>query len=352
MSNDKVGQQMTEGMESDTDKPPPKKRGRKPLTEEQKAERLAAKKQKAESQRVPPSLKVSFVCRDDDDVQTRASHPPAKDVMNPAEVISLLNSTQGGGESSAPIPSRIGDWARASASVNPTGGVTPGKASQIMEESDDDEEAQILSRPRPTVLEMSEQAIVTLMGAHTDQNSWPESTSICCWNCCHPFQGVPIPATSKIDSRRSGKLTKCHGVFCSFNCSKRYILDKSTHGAWEASSLLSLLYKKIVGHHAPIKTAPPRICLAMFGGNMSIEEYRTGFITLPATESMYDEQTRTKHVELLQDNCIPSFNRVLIQKTSGGIRSAVNPIDEIPKHERKKVLRSTVLHKSMNMSIS
>ena len=352
MSNVKTSQQMTDNMDSGTDKPAPKKRGRKPLTEEQRAERLAAKKQKVESQRVPPSLKVSFICRDDDDAQTRASHTPAKEVMNPAEVISLLNSTQGGGESSAPIPSRIGDWARASASVNPTGGVTQGDVSQIMEESDDDEEAQILSRPRPNVLEMSRQAIVTLMGAHTDQHSWPESTSICCWNCCHSFQGVPIPATSRLDSHRSGKFTKCHGVFCSFNCSKRYILDKYTHSAWEAASLLSLLHQKIVGNHTPIKIAPPRICLSMFGGNMSIEEYRAGFITLPATESMYEEQTRTRYVEMLQDNCIPSFNRVLIQKTSGGIRSAVDPTDDIPKHERKKVLRSTALHKSMNMSIS
>ena len=43
MSNVKVGQQMTEGMESDTDKPAPKKRGRKPLTEEQKATLKKAK---------------------------------------------------------------------------------------------------------------------------------------------------------------------------------------------------------------------------------------------------------------------------------------------------------------------
>jgi hypothetical protein len=323
---------------------------RKPLTDDQKAERLVAKKQKAESQRVPPSLKVSFICRDDDDARIRASQNSAKDVMNPAEVISLLNSTQAGGQCSSSIPIRINEWSTRNASVTPTAGVHPAKTSQIMEESDDDEEAQILARPSLNVLEMSEHAIVTLMGAHTDLNKWPESTSICCWNCCHPFEGVPVPATSKVN--RLGKLTKCHGVFCSFNCSKRYILDKNTHGVWEAASLLSLLHYNVVGRHISIKTAPPRICLAMFGGNMSIEQYRAGFITLPIKAEMYEEQARMKNVEILQDNCIPSFSRVLIQKTNGGIKHSESPSDEIPKHERKKILRSTALHKSMNMIIS
>ena len=329
------------------DKLAPKKRGSKPLTEEQRAERIAAKKQKADSQRVAPSLKISFVCRDDD-MQVKASHDVAREVMKPTEVISLLNSTQGSEETSS-IPSRLDSWSGYS-SINPPRRSHPVKTSQIMEESDDDEEAQILSRPRPSMLEMSEQAIVTLMGAHTNLTDWPESTDICCWNCCHPFQGVPVPATSKIDTHRSGKLTKCNGVFCSFNCAKRYILDKNTHGAWEASTLLSLLHKKIVGHHAPIKVAPPRICLSMFGGNMSIEEYRYGAITLPSTEEMYNQQSRSKCVQLLQDNCIPSFNRVLMQKTSGNLRSTANS-EEIPKHERKSILRSTALHKSMNMHI-
>ena len=341
--------QMTELHAMELEKPPPKKRGRKPLTEEQKAERTAIKKQKAESQRVPPSLKVSFVCNDDDNQSSDAPQASVMEVMQPSEVISLLNSTQTCSTGSS-IPSRLGSWSSQRQVVT---GAIPfrDQPSQIMEESDDDEDAATMARPKPKILDMSEKAIVTLMGAHTDLRQWPSSTDICCWNCCHTFKGVPVPATSTLDSRKTGKLTKCHGVFCSFNCAKRFILDKNTHGAWEASTLLSMLHKRITGHHAPIRTAPPRICLTMFGGNMTIAEYRHGFISLPVTDSMYDEQARAKSVQLLQDNCMPTFSRALIQKTNGSSR-AIAKSTEIPRHERNSVLRRSTLHKSMNMHVS
>lgn len=342
----KPDEQLTEKMQSIN--PAPKKRGRKPLTDAQKAERLEAKKQKAELQRIPPSLKVSFVCRDDEDIeQKNASHKFAKDVMNPAEVISLLNSTHGGETSACNIPPRSVAWS--SNSINTM--IHPGGVSQIMEESEDDEEASILARPRPNVLEMSEQAIVSLMGAHTDVKNWPSSTNICCWNCCHQFEGVPIPAPSKIDKRNSEKLAMCYGVFCSFNCAKRYIIDKNTHDAWRASTLLSLLHKRVVGHQCPIKMAPPRICLKMFGGNMTIDEYRYGSISLPAKDMMYENQARAKYASLLQSNCIPTFHRVLFQKTNASGVSSNQQDRGMPKHERKSILRSTALHQSMNMNM-
>jgi hypothetical protein len=66
------------------------------------------------------------------------------------------------------------------------------------------------------------------------------------------------------------------GVFCSFNCSASYNFSKNDgEDMWMRYSLLNLMYKKMYGNRfVKIGLAPPREVLKMFGGYMSIEEFR------------------------------------------------------------------------------
>jgi hypothetical protein len=104
-----------------------------------------------------------------------------------------------------------------------------------------------------------------------DNKTWPESTNIYCWWCCHPFTCTPcaIPEYYKKDK------FYVYGCFCSFNCAASYNFSKNDDDIWERYSLLNLMYKKLYNNKlVKINLAPPREILKIFGGYMSIEEFR------------------------------------------------------------------------------
>jgi hypothetical protein len=70
---------------------------------------------------------------------------------------------------------------------------------------------------------------------------------------------------------------KVFGVFCSPECAASYNFDDVNSGCdiWERYSLLNLLYKKIYNDkNIKIKLAPPKQTLKIFGGHLSIKEFR------------------------------------------------------------------------------
>ena len=108
------------------------------------------------------------------------------------------------------------------------------------------------------------------INANNDK-TWPESTSIYCWWCCHPFTCTPcaIPEYYKKEK------FYVNGCFCSFNCAASYNFSKNDDNMWERYSLLNLMYKKLYDNKfVKINLAPPREILKIFGGYMSIEEFR------------------------------------------------------------------------------
>ena len=104
-----------------------------------------------------------------------------------------------------------------------------------------------------------------------DYNEWITNTNICCWWCCHQFENSPC----SIPSKYKNNLFHVYGCFCSFNCALSYNFNTPNDKKWERVSLLYLLYKKIHNvKNISLKYAPDRECLKMFGGIMSIEEFR------------------------------------------------------------------------------
>ena len=102
---------------------------------------------------------------------------------------------------------------------------------------------------------------------------WPTSTSIYCWWCCHPFTGPPcsMPCEYKDDTFR------VFGIFCSPECAAAHNFEDTSYGhdIWERYSLLNFLYRKIYSNKTiKIKLAPPKQILKVFGGHLSIKEFR------------------------------------------------------------------------------
>jgi len=104
--------------------------------------------------------------------------------------------------------------------------------------------------------------------------AWPEKTNVCCWWCAHTFTTCPCTLPVKYDSLR--KRFTFVGIFCSWNCTKSYNYEKNDHVRYQRAELITLLVQQMYGilHAINIKPAPPRQCLKMFGGYMTINEFR------------------------------------------------------------------------------
>jgi hypothetical protein len=105
------------------------------------------------------------------------------------------------------------------------------------------------------------------------KGDWVKKTNVFCWWCCHPFNSMPLGMPFVYNG--SLEIFKVKGCFCSFNC----IISHAESIGVKDRSLIKYMYKKISGE--PISTniqkAPPRELLKIFGGHLSIEEFRKSF---------------------------------------------------------------------------
>lgn len=134
--------------------------------------------------------------------------------------------------------------------------------------------------------------------------SWPLSTTLLCHNCCYSFDGVPVPLPQSYDSLR--KVYHCRGNFCSWQCAKAYN-NRQTPPAGRGNRnmyIAILAHRTWVKYRKDIRTREqeeamktyatcciqpslPREVLQVFGGDMTIEEYREGlFGIIPPSEAI------------------------------------------------------------------
>lgn len=126
---------------------------------------------------------------------------------------------------------------------------------------------------------------------------WERRTDKACYWCCHTFETVPVPCPYRFDELRH-KLY-CHGTYCSFGCAfaDAYYTRGHTRGCKE-SQLLRYLFRQCgFGLHEEITMAPHRHQLRLFGGTMSIEEFRAStpspLLTVPRIYplAIFDQET-------------------------------------------------------------
>jgi len=95
------------------------------------------------------------------------------------------------------------------------------------------------------------------------------SDAACLW-CCHVFMHRPVV----LPIRDTGEYIEVTGNFCSPECATAYLFDirQDFHTRWEQLSLLYRIYGAACKGN--IHPAPARSVLSLFGGVLSIEEYR------------------------------------------------------------------------------
>lgn len=99
----------------------------------------------------------------------------------------------------------------------------------------------------------------------------PYSDSIVCYWCCHKFDSTYLGLPMKYKNN----VFHVSGCFCSFECMCAYNFysNENNYNIWEIYNLINIM-ANIMEYGRQIYPAPPRKCLKMFGGYMSIDEFR------------------------------------------------------------------------------
>lgn len=104
---------------------------------------------------------------------------------------------------------------------------------------------------------------------------------VCYW-CCHPIESMRIGMPTGHDVVHD--TFTVFGTFCSLQCATAYnfATHQGSDRVWEIHSWIQLLARKM-GIPTPVRPAPSKYLLQLFGGNLSIEEFREAHKTTNRT---------------------------------------------------------------------
>jgi hypothetical protein len=122
-----------------------------------------------------------------------------------------------------------------------------------------------------------ENTVESLLEQFKESNNkeiYPSKTNIYCWWCCHPFGNTPISLPIRYKKNKYDVI----GVFCGYNCACAYNNVFSGSKCAERNSLLHQIYREIYKENVIIKPSPPKEILNIFGGIMTIDEYRKNLL--------------------------------------------------------------------------
>ena len=106
-------------------------------------------------------------------------------------------------------------------------------------------------------------------------STWPTDPKTWCWHCCHPCGKPPIPVPVAYDERKN--IFTVRGAFCSWGCMKAYARDSFSSNRCSLLSIHMAAFRKRCqpgSRMTHTRPAPPRCLLDVFGGKLTIEEFR------------------------------------------------------------------------------
>ena len=155
-----------------------------------------------------------------------------------------------------------------------------------------------------------------------------------CWWCCHNFNTEPLQMPYKYDDRR--KRFEVAGNFCSWSCMKTYALDR--HGMTKGSMISSymiMMRRRMYGENGTVTPAPNRYKLKVFGGDLTIEEFRNNqtvdkkepkpIDATPVVENMIPIISNTKRMDEIKN--ASSNNNALKLKRNKPLKRSHNNLE-------------------------
>ena len=99
----------------------------------------------------------------------------------------------------------------------------------------------------------------------------PRDGTQACWWCCHPFSVPPVGLPVNLNGMPPRESLSTYGHFCGYSCALAWAKDRRAFH--KQIPLLHYLHKRTYDTFA-LECAPPREMLRMFGGPMSIDDFR------------------------------------------------------------------------------
>ena len=182
--------------------------------------------------------------------------------------------------------------------------------------------------------------IIKAMCEFADANrrkEWIKSTTIWCRWCVHPFSGPPVA----IPKWYINKTFFVSGCYCSYSCASKHLFSRSDfneNDKWKYYHLLHLLRKKILGtpQNIRIKLAPPQDTLHVFGGHLSINDFRNATKECHIHHKMYNilDPPLVSIIPTIEETTYPNLNNdIRLLNTSDGMRAYGNMKYVAPKNE-------------------
>jgi len=131
-----------------------------------------------------------------------------------------------------------------------------------------EEDVEVAVRPS-LPLHHSERLMVRFQDANREQRL-PDSTDVACFWDCHSFRGTPCVIPTVIEEG----IWRVYGNFCCPECAAAFLFNErlDLHVQWERFALLNRLYSIDA---EPIRLAPARTVLRLFGGAVDISDFRS-----------------------------------------------------------------------------
>jgi hypothetical protein len=173
--------------------------------------------------------------------------------------------------------------------------------------------------------------VTVLQDSADDRNRdgrMPATTSVACYWCCHTFPGQPfgLPVKFRAARREDGRecpgdadpALECVGNFCSLSCAAAFNTEsRESHDIMcERNTLLAYVSRRVHGTDE-VRVAPPRTALAMFGGFLSIQQFREHGVSGDSVflENMPPMKCLAQQIEEIDNNDIGNkFSFVPIDK--------------------------------------
>ena len=176
---------------------------------------------------------------------------------------------------------------------------------------------------------------------------YPTSTDQWCWHCCHPFDTQPLPMPVKYDERRD--IFHVMGTFCSFACMKAYNGESASYLKYVNANNITLFHKRCTGRLRGIRRAPPRVALRVFGGHMSIEEFRAS--SERAVEYCVLPPRMIVHSQALHETELAAQRHTAAsaRKPAADLHTVVDFKDVSTKNETLRLKRPKPLQNSRNL---
>ena len=164
---------------------------------------------------------------------------------------------------------------------------------------------------------------------------WKETTDLCCWWCVHNFSNPPFGLPIKYENNKY----EVQGCFCSLNCAKAYNIKENNYRMSEINSLIEDFRRDLFGVDSiPVMVAPPRQSLDIFGGYLSIEDFRKEFYlmnkniihlspTVAPVRNFFEEEY---HDKIIRAN--PTGERLRLKRNSAPPQVSYN-LDKIMNSE-------------------